>query len=115
MNNITLDRNTKDPKVLDELSKNEDYYVRRHIALNPNTSPETLDYLSRDEDYHVRRNVTENTNTSPETLKQMAIDKENDYIKSYIKNNPNCSEETGRYLLAVNVVQDIMCNVEGKI
>jgi len=45
----------------------------------------------------------------------MAIDKENDYIKSYIKNNPNCSEETRRYLLAVKVVEDIMCNVEGKI
>jgi hypothetical protein len=38
----------------------------------------------------------------------MSIVEKNRYIKHYIKNHPNCSEETWRYLSALKVVEDIM-------
>ena len=83
MNKLYLARTTTDPKILDELSKDGDCYVRWRVAKNPNTSPETL--------------------------KKMSIVEEDYYLKYRIENNPNCSEETRRYLLAVKVVEDIMC------
>jgi len=76
------------------LSKDGDWYVRCLVAQNPNTTPETLNYLSNNEDFRVRWNVAWNPNTSPETLKQMSIDEDNETVKSFIKNNPNYSEET---------------------
>jgi hypothetical protein len=40
-------------------------------------------------------------------LKQMSIVEENDYVKYCIKNNPNCSEETWRYLSALEILETL--------
>ena len=95
------------PEILDYLSKDEDSGVRYWVAINLNTSPETLDYLSRDEDYDVRWEVARNLNTSPETLKQMAIDEEGYSIKDSIKDNPNCPLETWKYLSALEILETL--------
>jgi hypothetical protein len=89
--------------------------MNKRQLVKPTTDPKILDYLSKDKDWGVRYWVVRNPNTTPETLKQMSINEKHNYVKDYIKNNPNCSEETKRYLLAVEVVEDIICNVEGKI
>ena len=77
-----------------------------YLALTT-TDPDILDELSRDKYYLVHCKVAENPNTTPETLKQMSIVEESDYIKSCIKNNPNCSEETRRYLSAVEIIKTL--------
>jgi len=102
-----LPSNVKSPGFLDYLSKDKDSDVRFWVAINRNTTPETLDYLSKDEDYDVRRNVAWNHNTSQETLKQMAIVEKKDLIKYVIKNNPNCPEETWKYLSALEIIKSI--------
>ena len=133
MNKLDLAKTTTNPKILDELSKDEDWGVRWGVAVNSNTSPETLDYLSRDEDYNVRyrvaRNlnttseildylskdkyssvrwgVADNSNTSPETLKQMSIAEDSYYVKYSIKNNPNCLLETWKYLSALEIIKTL--------
>jgi len=133
MNKLDLAKTTTDPKVLDELSRDEYYRVRSGVASNLNTTPETLDYLSRDEDYDVRSWVAENPNTTPEildylskdkdptvrwtvaehpnttpeTLKKMSIVEEDNITKLYIKSNPNCSEELYRYLSAIEILRTL--------
>ena len=104
--NIASDIDTS-PETLDELSRNENYEVRWYVANNPNTTPETLDYLSRDIGWGVRWRVAKHPNTTPETLKQMSIDEEDNYIKAYIKINPNCSKETYKYLCAVEILNSL--------
>jgi len=72
------------------------------------TDPAILDEFSRDEDYYVRRGVTHNPNTSPETLKQMAIVEDDvDQVRYFIKNNPNCSLETYKYLSALEIIKTL--------
>ena len=95
--------------VEDYLSKNEDWVggIRYYVARNSNTSPETLDYLSKDGDSDVRFWVAWNRNTTPETLKQMAIDENHEAVKFYIKRNLNCSEETWRYLSALEILETL--------
>ena len=107
MNKLDLAETTTDPVILDELSRDENWLVRLEVARNPNTSPKTLDYLSKDESWSVRWGVARNLNTTPETLKQMSIVEENDYIKYHIKNNPNCSEETWKYLAALEILKTL--------
>ena len=110
MNKLHLAVTTTNPKILDEFSKDENYYVRRGVASNPNASPEILNYLSEDEDWHVRCWVASNLNTTPETLKQMSIDEDeddDDQIIYYIKRNPNCSEELYRYLSALEILKTL--------
>ena len=99
--------NVKSPEFLDYLSKDKDWLVRWEVANNFNTSPETLDFMSRDNDRHIRSVVAQHPNTSSETLKQMSIDEENDYIKYHIKNNPNCSKETYKYLSALEILKTL--------
>jgi hypothetical protein len=101
---VAINRNTT-PETLDYLSKDKDSWVRWRVALNPNTTPQTLDYLSKDIDCLVRWRVAENTNTSPETLKQMSIVEYNGYVKNAIKIHPNCSEETYKYLSALEIIE----------
>ena len=43
---MKLAETTTDPKILDELSKDEDCYVRWRVAQNPNITPETLKQMS---------------------------------------------------------------------
>ena len=81
MNKYTLAETTTDPKVLDELSRDKDFWVRCYVALNPNTTPETL--------------------------KQMSIDEYDVEIIYFIKNRPNCSEETWRYLSALELLETL--------
>jgi hypothetical protein len=101
---VALNSNTS-PETLDYLSKDEVHYVRCNVASNLNTSPETLDYLSRDKHWWVRCNVARNPNTTPETLKEMAKVETNVQVKYYIKNNHNCSEETYKYLSALEILK----------
>jgi 3-methyladenine DNA glycosylase AlkC len=107
MDKLDLAQTTTDPKILDELSKDKNFYVRYRVAQNLNTIPETLDYLSKDEDFCVRWNVAKNLNTSPEILKQMSIVEENDYVRYYIKNNRNCLLETWKYLSALELLEEL--------
>ncbi|NBW57228.1 hypothetical protein EBR43_05480 [bacterium] len=106
---IASDINTS-PETLDELSMNENWGVRWQVARNFNAKPETLDYLSKDEIASIRCEVASNLNTTSETLKQMAM-VENHYvkygIKYYIKNNPNCSKETYKYLCAIEILNSL--------
>jgi hypothetical protein len=102
-----LPSDVKSPGFLDYLSKDKDSDVRWWVALNPNTSPKTLDYLSKDEDYYVRWWVVRNSNTTSETLKQMSIDEEDIDVKYLIKIHPNCSEETWKYLSALEIIKSI--------
>ena len=107
MNKRQLALTTTDPKVLDELSRDENWLVRSWVAENLNTKQETLDYLSKDECWYVRWRVAQNSNTMPETLKQIAIVEDNETVKYVIKNNPNCSEETWNYLSALEILETL--------
>jgi 3-methyladenine DNA glycosylase AlkC len=49
-------------EVLVKLSKNEDRFVRRRVAENPNTPVDTLVTLSTDGSKFVRRGVANNPN-----------------------------------------------------
>jgi len=63
--------------------------------------------LSRDKDSWVRYNVAKTPNTTPETLKEMAK-VETDYdVTTAIKINPNCSEETWKYLSALKILESL--------
>ena len=57
-----LAETTKDPEILDVLSRDKNLHVRYGVAQNPNTNPETLDVLSRDEYISVRYGVEQNPN-----------------------------------------------------
>jgi hypothetical protein len=56
------------PETLDWLAEVYEYgLVRFYVAKNPNASPETLAMLAEDDDAYVRRSVAENPNTSLES------------------------------------------------
>jgi len=40
-------------------------------------------------------------------LKQMSIDEDNETVKYFIKNNLNCSEETWKYLSALEILKTL--------
>jgi 3-methyladenine DNA glycosylase AlkC len=92
-----LAKTTTDPEILNELSKDASYWVRRNVANNLNTTPETLDYLSRDEDSYVRSAVAEHLNTSPEILDYLSKD-EYWWIRYRVAKNFNTTPETLDYL-----------------
>ena len=83
--------------------KYEEDYIKELAKIT--TDPEILNELSKDASYWVRRNVADNSNTTSETLKKMAIDEEDFLVKCNIKTNPNCLEETKRYLSAVEIIK----------
>ena len=106
MNKDKLARNTKDPDVLDELSKHEESWVRYWVAVNRNTKPETLDYLSRDEYYGVRGCVTLNHNTKTETLDVLSRDK-SPYVRCLVAENPNCPERAYKYIKGLEILKSL--------
>ena len=56
-----MDKNlTRDE--FEKLSKDEDYQVRRGVALNPNCPIDILERLSKDNDLIVRERVSQNPN-----------------------------------------------------
>jgi hypothetical protein len=79
----------------------------KYILAQNTTDPVILDELSKDKDWWVRFWVSQNPNTLPETLKQMSIVEESNLIKYHIKNHPNCSEETKRYLSALEIIKTL--------
>ncbi len=53
------------------------------------------------------RLIAQNPNTTSEILKEMAKVETDSYIKYNIKDNPNCSEETWRYLSALELIKSL--------
>ena len=54
--------------ILDYLSKDDDYYIRRIVALNENATPEILTRLASDSELEVRLSVARNRNTPEDIL-----------------------------------------------
>ena len=71
---IKLAKGSQDPVVLDQLSRDESWWVRLNVVENPSTPVEALGHLSRDERWEVRTYVAENPNTSVETLNRLSRD-----------------------------------------
>jgi hypothetical protein len=63
-------------KLLQELAKDKDEYVRRDVARNPNTPIKLLQELAKDEDRGVRISVAKNPNTPIKLLEELAEDYE---------------------------------------
>ena len=103
MNKLELAETTTDPKILDELSKDEDFYVRRCVARNSNTTSETLDYLSSDEDSDVRCYVARNPNTTSEILDYLSKD-ENSGVRYWVAQNHNCSMKAYKYIKGLELL-----------
>ena len=80
MDKIVLAETTKDPNVLDELSQDEECWVRWNVASNLNTKPETLDVLSMDE---------------------------NTYVRCLVAENPNCSERAYKYIKGLEILESL--------
>ena len=62
--------------MLEKLSEDEDWEVRRSVALNPNTSAETLEKLSGDKNIAIRYYVAGHLRTSVEMLAKLGEDKD---------------------------------------
>jgi len=54
--------------ILEELSKDEDNWVRQYVAKNPNTPIQFLEELSKDEIWYIRYAIAGNPNASKEIL-----------------------------------------------
>jgi hypothetical protein len=78
MKKETLAKYSKDPGILETLSKDEYWDVRRGAAYNPNTPIPTLETLSRDEYWYVRFEVAENPNASIPILESLSRDRDCD-------------------------------------
>ena len=61
-------------------------------------SQEVLEFLSTDEVYYVRRCVADNPNTPQETLQVLATDKNYD-VRYWVAKNPNATELIRRLVL----------------
>ena len=82
-----LARESRDSRVLDWLSRDEDLWVYIKVAKNPNTSVESLDRLSRDEYGIVRIGVARNPNTSVRILDRLSRDKYEN-VRETVARNP---------------------------
>ena len=71
----------------------EDWFERKKIAADPNTSQETLAVLADDKDWRVREGVARNHNTSKETLDKLSEDDVID-VRLGVAANSNTSPET---------------------
>ena len=88
----------KTPKfVLNWLANDKEYYVRRAVAENPNTSTETLERLANDKYWTVRCWVAYNPNTPQETLERLANDRDW-YVRSYVAGNHNTPQYIKTYI-----------------
>lgn len=84
-------------EVLELLSKDESYWVRRSVATNLNATDTILDRLSKDKDAGVRARVAKNPVTSGEILDFLARDKVDD-VRFEVARNENTGGETLAYL-----------------
>lgn len=78
--------------LLEELSRDSNYFVKWDVAKHTNTSTETLSRLAEEEGFDVRKAVAKNPNTSVETLKKLATDKVGWVVEEVLK-NPNKTQE----------------------
>jgi HEAT repeat protein len=85
-------------ELLQQLAKDEYFWVRGAVASNPNTPLELLQQLAKDEDLWVRKEVAENPNTPAELLQQLAKDEDSDARREVAK-NPNTPVELRLELL----------------
>jgi len=74
------------PQLLSRLAKDEDFFVRKEVAKNPNTSKKTLSELAKDKNWAVRATIAENPNASKRTLSRLAKDKDEDVRMIAVKN-----------------------------
>ena len=108
---IELARKSQDREVLDRLSRDEDWLVRKGVALNPGTPGDILDRLSQDEHYGVRYRVAENPNTSITTLIEISRD-ENSWVSSKVDENPKWQalQDSGLLDVAISVERWLLPN-----
>jgi len=83
------------PRILNKLAKDEDYWVRCGVAGNIDTPPKTLTFLSNDLLPGVRCIVAKNNNTPAKTLDLMAKD---ETMHRYIIENKNAWIKTLRHI-----------------
>ena len=89
MSNYELAENSNtSPETLARLANDEDYEVRRNVAINPNTPIKSLEHLANDVEWIVRSYVAENLNTPQESLKNLANDDDWD-VAYFARNNEN--------------------------
>ena len=79
-------------EVLNELSKDKHDGVRSIVANQPKISIEVLNELCKDKDNEVRRMVAGHPKTSIEVLNELCKDKDNE-VKSVVAKNPNTTTE----------------------
>jgi hypothetical protein len=89
MNKITLAKYSKDPHILETLSRDEDWLVRYWVAGNPNTPIPILQTLSRDEHWNVRCWVAGNPNTPIPILEALSKDKDSSFVRQAVAQNQN--------------------------
>lgn len=91
-----LARKSRDPEILDRLSRDEHKIVRLGVAGNPNTSVKSLGQLSRDDYKIVRFEVAINPNASIGILDQLSRD-EDEFVRLTVTKNPKwkAMRETG--------------------
>ncbi|ASY30178.1 LPD38 domain-containing protein [Taylorella equigenitalis] len=87
-----ISQNNLTPEVFDILADDEEWYVRKAVARNPNTSKETLEKLVNGNDSDVKKAVAENPNIPLEMLKKLVNDKHPDVRLQVARNNKIPSE-----------------------
>ena len=82
----------KDPnatvEILQNLARDENYYVRYEVARHPNATVEILQGLAQDKDYYVRYGVSQHPKATVEILQGLARD-ENSGVREEAMKNPN--------------------------
>lgn len=72
--------------LINKLSDDEDYRVRKEIAkLKNNISPEIIQKLSKDKDYHVRKEIAGKYHLTPEIIENLKNDENEQVRKTLIK------------------------------
>ncbi len=79
-------------ETLVELATDEDWYIRRAVALNPHTPPDILVRLAGDEDADVRRGAAENPHTPLDTLAVLVSDNDHS-VRKAVAHNERISRE----------------------
>ena len=89
---LSAARNRKTPvRVLEQLAKDENKFVRQAVADNVNTTDLFLDRLSQDAEAVVRTKVAANLNTPNNILENLALD-ENIEVRHAVANNQDSSK-----------------------
>ncbi len=78
--------------VLARLAKDENEYLRRGVAKNPNSTPDILDLLSKDKVANVRDGVASNKNSPPKVLMRLAKDNDFGVLRCVAKNTSSSPE-----------------------